>query len=72
LQKKIVNNIIPYIAENGYLLYITCSVFKEENEEMASFIKNNSNLELIKMELLKGYDVKADSMFAALLRKGEG
>jgi len=69
LQKKIIENIIPCIAADGYLLYITCSVFKKENEEVVSFIQNNSGLELIKMELLRGYDKKADSMFAALFRR---
>ncbi len=72
MQIKILKNIIPFIAPNGYLLYITCSVFKKENEEVVSFITNNSNLELCKMELLKGYDMKADSMFAALFRRKEG
>lgn len=56
-------------ADDGYLLYITCSVFKKENEDMVSFIQQQG-FELVKMELLKGYDIKADSMFAALLRKG--
>jgi 16S rRNA (cytosine967-C5)-methyltransferase len=50
-------------------LYITCSVFKKENEEVVEFIQGNSELELIKMELLKGYDKKADTMFAALFKK---
>ncbi len=68
LQKKIVANVIPYIENGGHLLYITCSVFKKENEEVVAFIQNNPKLELIKMELLKGYDKKADSMFAALFR----
>ena len=68
LQKKIVTNVIPYIENGGYLLYITCSVFKKENEEVAAFIQNNPKLEMIKMELLKGYDKKADSMFAVLFK----
>ena len=69
LQKKIVSNIIPRLKEGGYLLYITCSVFKKENEEVVEFIKNNSDLLLVKMDLLKGYDKKADTMFAALFKK---
>ena len=69
LQKKIVSNVIPYLKENGFFVYITCSVFKKENEEMADLLKNKFHLELIKMELLKGYDKKADTMFAALFRK---
>jgi len=69
LQKKIVSNIIPHLKQNGYLIYITCSVFKKENEEVVEFIKREFNLELIEMKLLKGYDKKADTMFVALLRK---
>jgi len=69
LQKKIVSNVIPYLKQNGYLVYITCSVFRKENEEVVNFIKDKFNLEIIRMELFKGYDKRADSMFAALLKK---
>jgi len=69
LQKKIVTNIAPYIRANGYLLYITCSAFKKENEEVVSCIQENLQMELVKMSVLKGYDKKADTMFAALLKK---
>ena len=65
LQKKIVSNIIPQLKKNGKLVYITCSVFKKENEEMVDFILQNFHLQLEKRELLKGYENKADSMFAA-------
>lgn len=68
LQKKILANVIPHVEKQGYLLYITCSVFEKENEEAVAFIQNHSKLTLIKMELLKGYDKKADSMFAALFQ----
>ena len=66
LQKKIVENIIPSVHRNGYLLYITCSVFREENEQVVNHILEHSSLVLKKMAVLKGYDNKADTMFAAL------
>ena len=66
LQKKIVSNAMPALAPGGYFLYITCSVFKNENEAIVEFIKEKFHLTLVKMELLKGYDKKADTMFAAL------
>ena len=69
LQKKIVSNTIPHLQAGGYFLYITCSVFKKENEEVVEFIRKNFQLNLIKMDILKGYDKKADTMFAALFRK---
>jgi len=69
LQKKIVSNIIPQLKVEGFLLYITCSVFKKENEEVVEFVQSNFKLELTKKQLLKGYDKKADTMFAALFKK---
>ncbi len=68
LQKNILKNVIPHLKKNGYLLYITCSVFKKENEEIVKFITGNSNLKVQKTEVLKGYDMKADTMFVALLK----
>jgi 16S rRNA (cytosine967-C5)-methyltransferase len=69
LQKKIVYNIIPHLNQNGCLLYITCSVFRKENEEVVNFITMEFDLKLIKAEILTGYDKKADTMFAALFKK---
>ena len=36
---------------------------------MVEFLKEKFHLQLMKMEYLKGYDKKADTMFAALLQK---
>ncbi len=69
LQRKIILNASKYLKENGYLLYITCSVFKKENEENVDFIQNNLNLQFIKSEYLKGYEMQADTLFVALFRK---
>jgi 16S rRNA (cytosine967-C5)-methyltransferase len=44
-------------------------VFKNENEDMVNFIKEKFHLQLLQMELLKGYDEKADSMFVAVFKK---
>lgn len=65
-QKIIVSKIIPHLKPGGHLVYITCSVFKKENEEVVDFIKEKFHLQLKQMELLKGYDKKADTMFIAL------
>lgn len=65
-QIAIVSKAIPHLKPGGYFLYITCSVFKKENEDIAEFIKEKFHLQLIKMEYLKGYELKADTLFAAL------
>ena len=68
LQKRIAQNAIPHIKKEGYLLYVTCSVFKSENETVVKYILKNSFLRLVKAEVLKGYSMKADTMFAALFQ----
>jgi 16S rRNA (cytosine967-C5)-methyltransferase len=69
LQKKIVSNAIPHLKPGGSFIYITCSVFRKENEGVITFIKENFQLKLKHMEILKGYDKKADSMFVAVFGK---
>ena len=66
LQKKIIENIVPYVKPGGKLLYITCSVFKKENEDIAAYAEEKFKLILNRIEVLKGYEMKADTMFAAL------
>ena len=68
LQKSIAANAIPYLKKGGFFLYITCSVFEKENEEVVEFIQRQAGLTLIRTDLLAGYDRKADSMFAGLFQ----
>lgn len=69
LQKQIMSNVFHHVSPGGYLLYITCSVFKAENEGMVSWLLERDQFNLVKMELLVGYSFRADTMFAALLQK---
>lgn len=66
LQKKISRNAIRQLKPGGYFLYITCSVFAKENEEVVDFILKQSSLQLISKQYLSGYEQKADTLFAAL------
>lgn len=66
LQKKILENVVPHVKAGGHILYITCSVFKKENEEVVKFAEENLKLQVRKIELLKGYEIKADTLFAAI------
>lgn len=66
LQRKIAGNVIASLGRGGYFLYITCSVFKEENESVVEYIAANFPVRLEEMKYLEGYTSKADTMFAAL------
>ncbi len=65
LQKAFGGNVIKYLKPGKPLIYMTCSVFKEENEEVVRYIEDNFPVKLEKMELIKGYNDRADSMFVA-------
>ena len=67
-QKKIAANVLPYLKQDGLFFYITCSVFKKENDEVAGYIQQQ-NMQLLQMQYLYGDDKKADSMFVAVFKK---
>lgn len=67
-QQRIFDHINPCLKKGGHLLYITCSVFKDENEVMVDRIVK-AGYELKSMKLIGGWNHKADSLFTALLRK---
>jgi 16S rRNA (cytosine967-C5)-methyltransferase len=68
LQQKIVTNAVKSLAEGGYLLYITCSVFKMENEDNVAYFQQNLQLELLESQYFMGYEMQADTLFAALFK----
>jgi 16S rRNA (cytosine967-C5)-methyltransferase len=69
LQKKIATNVLPYLKPGKPLIYITCSVFEEENEAVISYLQNELKLKLESKEVITGYTDKADTMFVARLIK---
>lgn len=67
LQRKIAKNVVKYLKPGKPLIYITCSVFKEENEEQVAWFEKEFGLKIEKQQLIKGYEHKADTMFVARL-----
>lgn len=69
LQPEIAINAAAYLKPGGRLIYVTCSVFKEENEDVITDVLKKTDLQLESMKLINGLEHKADSMFAAVLTK---
>jgi 16S rRNA (cytosine967-C5)-methyltransferase len=67
LQQSIVRNVVKYLKPGKPLIYITCSAFKAENEDVVNFIVKELGLKLEESKVLKGYEGKADTMFVARL-----
>jgi 16S rRNA (cytosine967-C5)-methyltransferase len=69
LQKTIALNVVKYLKPGKPLIYITCSAFREENEDVVNYLVKEAGLQLESSELLKGYERKSDTMFVARLIK---
>ncbi len=67
LQQSIARNVVKYLKPGKPLVYITCSVFKGENEDVVNFMVKELGLKLWEQTVLKGYKNKADTMFVARL-----
>jgi 16S rRNA (cytosine967-C5)-methyltransferase len=61
-QKMILSNVSKKLKPGGKLVYITCSVFEQENEN----IINASGLKIETTQYLKGYGHHADTMFVGV------
>jgi 16S rRNA (cytosine967-C5)-methyltransferase len=69
LQKNIGSNVAQLLKPGGHLIYITCSVFRQENEDVISFFEETAGLRKLEGGVINGYTHKADNMFAVKLTK---
>ena len=67
LQKAIAPNVAKFLKPGKPLIYITCSAFKSENEDVVGFLVKEFGLKLEEQTVLPGYENKADTMFVARL-----
>lgn len=70
LQRSILEHVVVHLKPNASLIYITCSIFAAENEQQVAYLES-MGLILEQMELLKGYEHRADTMFVARLKKAK-
>ena len=66
LQQAILKNVVPLLKPDKPLIYITCSVFKEENEAQVRFAES-LGLQLEEKKLLNSYHQQSDTMFVCRL-----
>lgn len=69
LQKQIVESSWQYVKKGGVLMYSTCTIHKEENQDMSRFICENYPFELEEeKQILPGF-TEADGFYYARLRR---
>lgn len=79
LQSEILSTACKLVKKNGRLVYATCSVLKEENEDqIAKFLEDHMNFKLKKVNLqkysgdflkLSPFKHQTDGFFAAIMQK---
>jgi len=70
LQYKILSACSDYVKHNGTLVYSTCTLNKQENEEVIEkFINTDKNFELTKIKTFFPFERKIDGFFLAKLKR---
>lgn len=69
LQRQLADAVLRNLKSGKPLVYITCSAFARENEEVISYLLAKHDLTLKVMETIRGYECLADTMFVAVLNK---
>lgn len=69
LQRSIIKNLLSMLQPGGYMLYITCSVFKDENQfNMMWLTENMDNISLVdEIQILPARN--NDGLYYALIQK---
>ena len=71
IQKTILNNCSQYLKKGGDMVYSTCSIFKEENEDIIKeFLEKNCNFEIKSNTIINIIpDEEKDGFFICKLHK---
>ena len=67
LQRQLAAVAVQHLKPGKPMIYITCSVFAEENEQVVAHLQQLRHLRVARMEAIQGYRHRADSLFAARL-----
>lgn len=72
LQSDIAKNAATKVKPGGYFIYITCSVFRSENEVVVgNIMQEHAHLTLLHQGAINGINAGADSMFVAVMQAAE-
>lgn len=74
LQSKILANLWNNnLSDNGYLLYITCSILAEENQQqIKEFLAKNNNAEIVEIDILEKYKTSYGYQILPSQQDGDG
>jgi len=65
LQRKILEQAAKYVKSGGKLVYSTCTLTKDENENNAAWFKDNFDFELVSEQTILPQDYDSDGFYVA-------
>lgn len=68
-QRLMACHVLPFLRPGGTLKYLTCSVFRQENEDLVQALGSEGLIEE-DIRLFPGYEQGADTLYGASLKKG--
>jgi 16S rRNA (cytosine967-C5)-methyltransferase len=69
MQRSITSTVSEYLKPGGTLIYMTCSVFREENEDVIEWLCTEKNFRMEAGQILQGAEKGADTLYVARLIK---
>lgn len=69
-QEQMATHVLPFLKPGKPLVYVTCSVYRQENEAVVEALINQG-MQLESMQYIKGYTQGGDTLFVARLIKGK-
>ncbi len=67
-QQQISAHALDFLSQGGVFVYVTCSYFSTENEEVVSKIKTDHNLNLQWQGMVDYYEYGGDALYMAVLQ----
>ncbi|HPI55451.1 MAG TPA: hypothetical protein PLU10_12210, partial [Chitinophagaceae bacterium] len=68
-QVKILSNVLSFLKQDGELYYITCSVFRRENEDVLAEVAKEFDIEIASQQYCNAMELGGDQLFLAVVKK---
>ncbi len=70
LQEEILSSTCQLVKINGYYIYSTCTLNKDENErQIEKFLQKNPNFEIVKEKKIMPFDYQTDGFYICKMRR---
>lgn len=69
IQESILNRLNDFVMQNGYIFYMTCSVFSQENEINSKSFAGKNKYHIVFEEYFGGSEIDSDIIYGCLMQK---